>query len=74
VKTTSSAPATGTGEKGKRMKGMEKDLSSYPTVKRQLQLFIFFGHFAESSCSELVLLESHSPKPSCIARDPLTSS
>ena len=48
MKTTSSAPSVGTGEEGKRMGGMEKDLCCYHTVERQLQLFLPFDHFANT--------------------------
>lgn len=47
MKTTSSAPSVGTGENGKRIGDMKKDLCCYHTVERQLQLFVSFDHFAK---------------------------
>lgn len=74
MKTTSSAPSVGTGEKRKRMGSTEKDLCCYHTIERQLQCFLCFDLFAKSELlwvgvagvllslpNLAVLPESHSP-------------
>lgn len=47
VGTTSSGPPAATGEKRRRMGGMEKDLCCYLAVEKQLQFFLSFDHFAK---------------------------